>query len=146
MNNLIRFKSRHDLDSVLRERTRISDSPTLMDVLAGAWPTGWTPQADVTATEDAYIVLLDLPGLSKDDVEITIQDRSLRVEGERKSPQADDTDTFTRRERATGHFQRHFVLPKSIKANAVKATFDRGVLRIQIPITDDHKARKVTIQ
>lgn len=146
MNNLIRFKSRHDLDSLLRERTRISDGPALMDFLAGPWTTGWTPQADVTATEDAYIVLLDLPGLGKEDVEITIQDRSLRVEGERKSPHADDTDAFTRRERATGSFQRHFVLPKSIKADAVKATFDRGVLRIQIPIAEDHKARKVTIR
>ena len=146
MNNLIRFKSRHDLDSLLRERACISDGPSLMDLLAGNWPTGWTPQADVTATEDAYIVLLDLPGLDKDDVDITIQDRSLRVEGERKTPQVEDTDTFTRRERASGRFQRPFVLPNSTEADAVKATFDRGVLRIQLPITDDHKARRIAIQ
>lgn len=107
--------------------------------------TGWTPPVDIAETEDSLVLYAELPGLSKDQVEITLEDNTLAVRGERTLEES-DRESFHRVERAYGAFQRSFRLPANARPDGVQARFQDGVLRIDIPKVEESKPRKVEIR
>ena len=103
----------------------------------------WWPAADILQNDEAYTLAVDLPGLAKADVDLTIEDRTLTLSGER---QADHEGvTADRVERVYGRFVRRFNLPSDVDVTAVKAEFEHGVLHITIPKAEEAKARKIDI-
>ena len=103
----------------------------------------WSPAADLTQTEDAYTLTVDLPGLSRKDIELTVEDHVLTLSGERHIQR--DAKSADRVERVHGRFARRFHLPADVDAAAVTAEFENGVLNVVIPKAEEAKARKIEI-
>jgi HSP20 family protein len=91
------------------------------------------------------VLRADLPGISESDVKIELDDNVLRISGERKSEQEERKQGYYRIERSSGAFSRSLTLPEGVDADAVKATFDQGVLEVRVPKPEARKPRKVEI-
>jgi len=103
----------------------------------------WTPAADVYDKEGEYVVMIDLPGIDRDSLDISIDENSLHVRGKRNL----ETDSHKRIERSHGNFLRKFgPLPSTIDQNEVKAKYTDGVLRVTLPKRAEQKARRVEIK
>jgi HSP20 family protein len=89
----------------------------------------FAPHCDIVEGEEAYKILLDLPGLKKDEITISLKERVLSVKGQRSTTLEED-EVFRRTERKTGAFSRSFALPEHVDASEVKARFENGVLMI----------------
>ena len=105
----------------------------------------WMPAMDLVETDDHFVLRADLPGLSEGDVNIEVEDNVLTVSGERKAEHETTKEGYHRVERAFGAFSRSLTLPDGVDAEAVEASFDKGVLEIRIPKPEERKPRKVSI-
>jgi HSP20 family protein len=105
----------------------------------------WLPAMDLVEADDHFVLKADLPGLGEDDVSIEIQDNTLTVSGERKSESEQHGRGWYRVERQFGRFSRSLTLPEGIDAEAVSASFDKGVLEVRIPKPEQRKPRRVQI-
>ena len=105
----------------------------------------WVPPVDVQETEAAYKLYAELPGLKKEDIQITLENNVLRLSGERKFEGEVKRDNFQRIERTYGTFTRAFTLPTQVSAEGVQALFDNGVLTITVPKKEEAKARTIAI-
>jgi len=92
----------------------------------------FTPTCDIIEGDDTYAIKLDLPGLSKKEINIALQEHVLTVKGERTEELSED-EVFRRQERATGVFSRSFALPENVNAAETDAAFRNGVLTITMP-------------
>jgi len=93
----------------------------------------WTPAADVYETAEGFIVLMDLPGLSADDVDIHVDGDRLVVRGERRPSDKTRPESFHRVERSYGVFTRVFQLTDEVDPDEVRAEFRDGLLRLELP-------------
>ena len=100
---------------------------------------------DVTENDNEYVLKADLPGLSESDVNVELDDNVLRISGERKSEHEQRAEGYHRVERAYGRFARSLTLPEGVTADGINATFDNGVLEVQIQKPEQHKPQKVAI-
>jgi len=91
--------------------------------------------AEVVETPTAYKILLDVPGLKKEDLQIEVKDRQLVISGERKAPERTDDERTLRQERRFGKFSRTFSLPEGIAEERAEAKFTDGVLEVNLPRT-----------
>jgi len=127
------------------------DPLSLDRLFASALPTPrpalrrWLPALDVVEQADGYLVRADLPGLSEQDVSISVENDVLTISGERKSEHEQSKDGYRRVERAFGRFSRSLRLPEGVDADAVSASFDKGVLEIGIPKPEARKPHRVEI-
>ena len=141
---LIRWEPAREINSLQSEMNRLFN--TFFDAPAGAANGGslrrWIPPMDLVETEDHFVLRADLPGLSEDDVQIEVRGNVLMVSGERK---AEREEGYYRVERAYGAFSRSLTLPEGIDAEAVEASFDKGVLQVRIPKPEERKPRKIAI-
>jgi HSP20 family protein len=145
---LVRWEPVRELNSLQQEMNRLFssffDTPTAGNGATSA--RRWIPAMDLVESGDEYVLTADLPGLSQDDIAIEFEDNVLTVSGERKAEHSDRKEGYFRLERATGTFSRSLTLPEGVDADAVTATFDRGVLEIRIPKPEQRKPKKVAIQ
>lgn len=106
----------------------------------------WAPVVDVKETEEALLFAFELPGLAKEDVQITLEHNVLTVAGERKFEKETKGETFHRLERSYGAFSRSFTVPAGVRGDQVAATFEQGVLTISLPKQEESKPRKIEIR
>jgi len=106
--------------------------------LSGTDEAGWTPPVDIYETEDRYVVTAEVAGLSREDLQIQIQDGKLTLRGERQSGEAASV-RFERVERGHGQFARAFVLPHAVDQTGVTADLQNGVLTIMVPKRSDRR-------
>lgn len=102
----------------------------------------WIPLADVYQTETEYVVAVDLPGIDRAALDISLDDKRLVIRGER----ALETDVQHRVERQHGRFLRKFSVPASVNQEAIAAEYKDGVLRVRLPKRQEQKSRKVEIK
>jgi HSP20 family protein len=121
--------------------------------LFGSWPieaealTGtWYPAVDIRETKDAFILEADLPGLKKEDIEVTVVDDVVTIKGERKEEEERKSDGYHRYERVYGAFQRSFRIPGGIEAKGVEAKFENGVLTVTLPKPEEAKPKQIEVQ
>jgi len=93
----------------------------------------WAPAADVSETENEYLIKADLPEVRKEDVSITVQDGVLTLSGERRQEKREETEKLHRVERSYGSFARRFALPENADEQAIRAESRDGVILIHIP-------------
>jgi HSP20 family protein len=105
----------------------------------------WTPLADLSETDDAYVVKVDVPGVSKDQIDVQVQDRQLTVSGEIPEPQEKDGSRQHRRSRRTGRFELQTYLPGDVNADAVRGELADGVLTLTVPKAETSKPHKIEI-
>lgn len=117
---------------------------------AGGETTGtagaWMPPLDIYETKDKFVVTVELPGIEASDVDVSVEDSTLTVRGERTFYQGVDEDSFHRVERRYGAFARSLALPQTANAEDIEASFDRGVLTIEVPKADEAKPKKISIK
>jgi HSP20 family protein len=101
---------------------------------------------DLVEADDHFALKADLPGLSEEDVAIEVSDGVLRVSGERKVESSKEGKGWYRVERSFGRFSRSLTLPEGVDADAIQASFDRGVLEVRIPKPEERKPTRVAIQ
>ena len=111
---------------------------------AAALSAPWTPLADISETDDAYVIEVELPGVSRDQVNADINDRELVISGEISEPQ-DDEGRRRRRARRTGRFEFRTALPGDISPEGVTANLNDGVLTVMVPKSEAAKPRHVEI-
>ncbi len=145
---LIRWDPTRELTSLQSEMNRLFstffDTPT-HGAGNGTALRRWIPAMDLVETDEHFVLRADLPGLSEDDVSIELEDNVLTISGERKAEHEDRKEGYYRVERAYGNFARSLTLPEGVDADAVSASFDRGVLEVRIPKPEERKPRKVAI-
>ncbi|MEX5718882.1 Hsp20/alpha crystallin family protein [Geodermatophilus maliterrae] len=103
----------------------------------------WAPLADVEETEDAYSVEIELPGVSRDDVDIQLGDRQLTVTGEVR--QKERTGILRRTTRRVGRFSYAVTLPGDVDADGVTASLADGVLTVHVPKAEQARPRRIAI-
>lgn len=106
----------------------------------------WAPRMDVAEDENSYSVVMDLPGIAKEDVDVEMQDGCLSVRGERKLEKDEKEANYQRMERAYGSFYRSLTLPKTVDPESIEATFKDGVLKIKVPKVEEAKAQRIAIR
>ncbi len=106
----------------------------------------WAPAVDVYEDEKAYVVEVDLPGLRKEDVRVTVQDNVLTIQGERRLQREEKGVDFHRQERFYGKFLRSFTLPDTVDAQRVSAEFKDGVLRLTLPKREPSAGRVIEVK
>jgi len=104
----------------------------------------WVPALDVLEDHDNLIVRAELPGMKKDDIEISIQEGVLSITGERKEEKEASGEAY-RAERFFGRFHRAITLPKAVAVEKVKANYKDGVLSITLPKTEEAKPRQIQV-
>lgn len=108
----------------------------------------WIPEAEFFEKDGRLVVRTDLPGLSKEDINIEIANGRLIVHGERKREKEEKSEYFVRSERTYGGFYRTFALPEGVNPETAKATFNNGVLEVTLaaPAVPEVRTRKVEIE
>src|SRR5215218_7675522 len=111
-----------------------------------ATATAWAPALDITERKDAYLVTVELPGVEADDLEITMEDGLLTIQGERHFAHDSSEQQFHRVERRYGAFRRSITLPAHVIAEGIEATADNGVLQIVVPKMEEATPKRIKIR
>jgi HSP20 family protein len=107
--------------------------------------TGWTPALDLYQNNDNVVAIVELPGMRKEDIEISLQDGMLTIGGERKSENNGNGESAARTERFTGKFRRSITLPTRVDANNVNATYKDGLLTVTLPKAEEAKPKQIQV-
>lgn len=143
---LVRFDSTREVDSLQSEVNQIFDTFFGNGASgAGGRPRRWVPAMDLFETEDDLILKADLPGLSRDDVNIEFKDNTLTISGERRDERERGSEGFYRIERSLGSFARSVTLPQGIRGDEIAAEFSEGVLEVRVPKPEEQRPHRVQI-
>ena len=142
---IVRWEPLRELGTLQTEMNRLFNTVFDGPTPSGATMRRWMPPMDLVESDDHFVLRADLPGMSEDDVNIELEDSTLTISGERKAEHRSDGEGYYRVERSTGAFSRSLTLPKGVDAEAVSASFDRGVLEVRIPKPEERKPRRIEI-
>ena len=102
----------------------------------------WAPNVDVSETKDNIIVTAEIPGMTKDDIKVTLNENTLTLSGEKKR---EKEANYHRIERSYGSFTRSFDLPTTVQFDKIKANYKDGVLQITLPKSEEVKPKEIPI-
>jgi HSP20 family protein len=111
----------------------------------GTAPAAWMPAVDISERKDAYLVAVELPGVKPDQVEITVEDGLLTIQGERHFAHDSAEEKMHRAERYYGPFRRSITLPSHVEADKIEASAQDGVLQIMVPKAPDVQAKRIQV-
>lgn len=134
----------NELGGIQQEMNRLFDEffgESHQELVEGTW----LPAVDVSETGAEIVVKAELPGMSKDDIELNLQDNVLTVKGEKKQEKKEEKENYHRVERSYGSFSRSFTLPADVDQENVQANFKDGVLMITLPKVEEAKQKKIKI-
>ena len=121
----------------------------------GRWPgqhydasgtAAWAPAVDISERKDAYLVTVELPGVKAGEVEITVEDGLLTIQGERHFAHDSAEEKMHRTERFYGAFRRSITLPRHVEADKIEATAQDGLLQIMVPKAPEVQAKRVQVR
>jgi HSP20 family protein len=150
---LIRWKPRRSM-STLGDLIGIQDEMNrLFDMTLGQRPFesmglfegDWTPAIDVFEDESKIVVKAELPGMTHEDVDVSILGETLTIKGEKKKEEEKKEKNYHRLERAYGSFQRSVTLPPSVTSDKAKASFENGILEIEMPKKEEAKPKQIKV-
>jgi HSP20 family protein len=121
------------------------DTPTAPAPALGGATRRWLPATDLIESETHYVLRADLPGVAEDDISVELNEDVLTISGERRSENQERKAGYHRVERISGSFRRSVRLPEGVDGEAITATFDRGVLEVNVPKPEQPTPRKVQI-
>lgn len=108
----------------------------------------WSPSADISETEQEYLIRAELPAVKKEDVKVTFEDGMLTISGERKQKEEEKKERFHRLETFYGRFCRSFSLPENVDAGMIRAESKDGIVTIHVPKVkaETKKPKEILIQ
>lgn len=134
-----------DLMSIQNELNRLFGR-TYAGNEAGTSAGAWVPPLDIFETRDKYVVNVELAGVSPEAVDVSVEDSMLTIKGERDFYRDVPEEAFHRVERRYGPFARSLSLPPTASADGIQASFDRGVLTIEVPKAEQAKPKKIAVR
>lgn len=143
---IVRWRPFRDMMNIQEEMNKLFDDFLGRPLMRTEWSEGvWNPSVDISETKDNVIIKAEMPGLSKEDVKISLQDNMLTLTGEKKQEKEEKEANYHRVERSYGAFSRSFALSTSVKSDKIKATYQDGVLSITLPKTEEVKPKEIPI-
>lgn len=136
----------NQLNRIRNEINRIFEDPFGFASAASTFFEGWTPAVDVYEDKDKITVRAELPGMKKEDIEVTVVGETLTISGERKHEEEKKEGEVYRSERYLGRFQRSVILPTEVDPNKVQATYKDGVLTVTLPKSEQAKRKQIEIK
>ena len=106
----------------------------------------WSPSVDIFENKDSLVLEAELPGMSRQDIDLSIENNVITLSGSRHFEKKNEGDNYHRVERSYGSFTRSFTLPQTVSSENVTAEFKNGVLRVSLPKREETKARKISIE
>jgi HSP20 family protein len=106
----------------------------------------WNPNVDIYENKDQIVLEAELPGMSREDFDLSVENNIITLRGERHFEKKDDTDNYHRVERAYGSFTRSFTLPNTVSGEGAVADYRNGVLRVVLPKREETRARRIEIK
>jgi len=144
--NLVTYDPFRELRSLQDEVNRVFSSSfnrsSDNEMMRGAW----SPTVDIYENKDQIVLEAELPGMKPEDVNISVENNVLTIQGERKFEKKDEKDNFHRVERSYGSFTRSFTLPPTVSSEAADAVFENGILRLTLAKREEAKPRKIQIK
>ena len=144
MNGITRSAPAREFNLLRREMDRLFNDFT--PNTEGRDTSVWMPRADLAENDDAFLLSLDLPGIPADEVEVTMEDDTLTISGERTVERNGENGRFHRIERRYGRFLRTVQFGTPIDAERVEASFEDGVLTINVPKAEASKPRRINVR
>jgi HSP20 family protein len=151
MTTMMRWDPFQDLRSAQDEMAQMS--PMLAHALGlharqqgNDRATAWAPALDISERKDAYLVTVELPGLKAEDLDITMEDGLLTIQGERQFTQESSEQQFHRVERRYGAFRRSITLPAHVMAEGIQASFEDGVLQVLVPKAEEATPKRIQVR
>jgi HSP20 family protein len=105
----------------------------------------WAPTVDLHENRDAFVVRAEIPGMKKEDIDVSLHNGALTISGERKLEEKHEGANY-RTERFFGRFQRTVTLPKAVDGGKVKANYTDGILTITLPKSEEAKPKQIEVQ
>ena len=140
---MLTFEPFRGLDTVTR---RMFDTMSEMNRNVKQQVEQFSPRVDIAETEKAISLHVEIPGVQKDDVKISInEDRILSIRGEKRQSETIEGQQFVRMESHFGTFARSFTLSDSIDINAIQAEFNKGILQITLPKVEPEKPKSIEV-
>ena len=105
----------------------------------------WMPNVDIFENKDEIVLEAELPGMNREDFELTVENNVLTLRGERRFEKKDEADNYHRVERSYGAFSRSFTLPQTVSPEGATAEYKNGVLRVVLHKREEVKARRIEV-
>ena len=106
--------------------------------------TGWSPALDLYDSGDHLVAVVELPGMRKEDIDISLHDGALTISGERRR-ESNNGEAAQRTERYVGAFRRSITLPTRVDAGKVNATYENGILKVTLPKAEEAKPKQIQV-
>ncbi len=132
-----------EMERLRREMDRLF--ATMPTILRGSAAPAY-PAMNVWTNDEGAIVTAELPGVSPEDIDISVMGDTLTLKGNRQPDELQEGETYHRRERGYGSFTRTFRLPFQVEPDQVEAVFEKGVLRISLPRAEADKPKKIAVK
>jgi HSP20 family protein len=145
---ILRWDPFRDLVSIQERMNRLFDQTlarTRGEEEEGIATSTWMPSVDIYETPDQVVLKAELPGLTREDIDINVRNNTLTLRGERKFEREVKEENYLRIERAYGSFQRSFTLPATIQQDKIKAVFKDGVLEVSLPKAEEARPKQIKI-
>ncbi len=144
---VVKWDPLRDLISIQDRMNRLFDQ-TLSRSRAeeGIAASTWIPAVDIYETPEMIVLKAELPGVTREDIDIQIRENALTLRGERRFAKDVQEENYLRIERVYGTFQRSFTLPTTIRQEGIKAVFKDGVLELMLPKAEEAKPKKIAIE
>lgn len=143
---IVRYDPFRDLRTLQEEVNRLfSTNLTRGFGEEGIGRGAWNPSVDIYENKDHIVLEAELPGMNRDDFELSVENNVITLRGERQFEKKDDSDNYHRVERSYGSFTRTFTLPQTVSAEGATADYRNGVLRVTLPKREETKARRIQI-
>ena len=144
--NLVTYDPFRELRSLQQDVNRLFSSSFDRSEGSGITSGAWNPSVDIFENKDSIVLEAELPGMTPDDVNISIENNVLTLHGERKFEKKSEGDNFHRVERSYGAFTRSFTLPPTVSSENVEAAFENGMLRLTLAKREEAKPRRIEIK
>ncbi len=143
---IVRYDPFRDLRTLQEEVNRLfSTNLTRGFGEEGIGRGAWNPSVDIYENKEQIVLEAELPGMNRDEFELSVENNVITLRGERQFEKKDDTDNYHRVERSYGSFTRSFTLPQTVSADGATAEYRNGVLRVTLPKREETKARRIQI-
>ncbi|MGH8195532.1 MAG: Hsp20/alpha crystallin family protein [Woeseiaceae bacterium] len=144
--NVTRFEPWTLLNLLQRDLDRFAGRRYGADDIDHGAVADWTPAVDILEEKDRFVLRADLPGVSPEEIDISMEKGVLSLSGERRQEKSTEVDGVKRVERLTGKFYRRFTLPETANAEKISARSANGILEVTIPKLPEVQARRITVQ
>lgn len=141
----LRWEPFNEFVSLSDRMNRMFHGPSMRIFTPVESVSGWLPPVDIHEETDRFVVQAEVPGVRSEDIDVSVENNTITLRGEKKQEKAVDGENASRLERFYGTFTRSFVLSTRINPEQIKATFKDGVLEVIVPKAEEVKPKKIKI-